>query len=389
MPIHINIFNQYYFGFLKKVKDIARNLKHSSSSKDPKDPELLYNKILKAIKNSYASYDTSSNEYHEWFINNEELQNAYEQWSISVKTYKDIETWILDSNVKDSEIYKDISINDIHTVIDKKYTLYYNIAILYIFSHDITDVQLTHIVQLIKNLKEKELFDKEIAEIENENIRNTLQVLMEIQQETLSTTFESSFKELEETSLGKLAKEIMSDINLDEIQTSLQKEDDILKALSNPDGGLTKLLGSVSQKMISKMASGEIKQETLLQDAMAFSSQIRNMTSGGNNEEGGMGGLGGLGDIGSMLEQFQKMTSGNGNGGLGNIQEMMASMGMGMGAGGNQRQQKNGGHRTQTRIDTSKMNRVIQAKQLRNKLEKKKQQAKMAKENVQTHVEDE
>ena len=386
MPVHINIFNQYYFGFLKKVKDIARNLKHTSTSENPKNPDVTYNKILKAIKNSYASYDTLSNEYHQLFINNEKIQNAYKLWNENVKSNKNIELWVNDNNVKNIEIYKDITLDNILEVIDKKHLVYYNIAIFYIFSQDINDSQLTQIIQLIKNLKDKDVFDKDISQIENENIRTTLQILMEIQQESIVTTFESSFKELEDTSLGKLAKEIMSDINLEDIQSSLEKENDLMKALSNPEGGLTKLLGSVSQKMISKMASGEIKQETLLKEAMTFSSQLKNLVPNEDVNQQGM--FNGLGDIGSMLEQFQKMT--NGGDGMGNIHEMMNAMGMGgMGGMGNQRQHKPNGNRSHTRIDNNKLNRVIQAKQLRSKLEKKKQRDKSAKENVQTHVEDE
>jgi len=381
MTVSINIFNQYYFGFLKKVKDIARDLKHSSTSENPKNPDFVYNKILKAIKNKYASYDTLSNSYHEWFINNKELQDAYLLWISDVKTSKDIESWLNNSNIKDIELYESIKVGDILDIFDKKHIVYYNIAILYIFSQEIVDTQLSQIIQLIKNLKDKDVFDKDISTIENDNIKQTLQVLMEIQQESLVTTFESSFKELEQTSLGKLAKEIMTDINLDEIQSSLQQENDIMKALSNPEGGLSKLLGSVSQKMISKMASGEIKQETLLKEAMTFSSQLKNLVPDTNQQ----GMFNGLGDIGSMLEQFQKMTNDGQGGDLNNIQSMLSAMGMNN-RGQNQRQ---GNNRSHTRVDNNKLNRVIQAKQLRSKLEKKKQRENSTKENVQTHVEDE
>jgi len=418
MPVRIHIFNQYYFAFLKKIKDIARDLKHKNSTlseSEYKNPDLLHNKVLKAIKNTYASYDTSSNEYHEWFINNEELQNAFEVWSNTVKTSQDVDTWI--SSVK-ADFYKDISIENISSLVDNKRSVYYNIAILYIFSHDISDTELPQIVELIKNLKDKEVFEKDIESVENTTIRTTLQVLMEVQQESVGSSMESSFKELEETSLGKLAKDIMTDINLDEIQSSLGKDGDIFKALSNPDGGLSKLLGTVSQKMISKMASGEIKQETLLQDALAFSSQLKNMAPKNKDGSdasgaGGLGGLGDLGDIGSMLEQFQKMAGamggmggaggsagGGSGGGLGGLQEMMAAMGMGGmagmagmgGVGGAPKQQGRGiggGGGGQTRVDANSMNRLIKTKQLRNKLAKKKQQEKSSKENVQTVVEDE
>lgn len=370
MTVHISIFNQYYFGFLKKVKDIARSLKHSSTNENPKNPDLVYNKVLKAIKNSYLSYDTLSNEYHSWFTNNELLQKAYKSWLVDVKTSKDVEVWINNPEVQSVELYNSISIADILSFIDKKHLLYYHIAILFIFSQEINDTQLQKIIELIKNLKDKDVFDKDISQIENENIRLILQVVFEIQQESLITTFESSFKQLEETSLGKLAKEIMTDINLDEIQSSLQQENDIMKALSNPEGGLSKLLGSVSQKMISKMASGEIKQETLLQEAMTFSSQLKNLVPEDTNQQGMFNGLG---DIGSMLDQFQKMTNNGAGGDIGNIQDMLSAMGMGNGP---KKHNNRTNARGQTRVDSSKLSRAIQAKQLRHKLEKRKQKEK-------------
>jgi hypothetical protein len=48
----------------------------------------------------------------------------------------------------------------------------------------------------------------------------------------------------------------------------------------------------------------------------------------------------------------------------------------------------NNGRKTQTRTDSSAMARTIKAKQLRNKLEKRKQQMKSSKENDETHIEE-
>jgi hypothetical protein len=360
-----NIFNQYYFGLLKKVKDRAREIKHSEVGKNP---NATYAKILKAIKTNYASYDTLSDEYRIYFI---EKTNIFNEWTNFTELEECIK-WLKSEIVQNTEVYKGITVQSLLDVSKESHIQYY-LGILYLFSKDINENELSALVECIKNLKQKESIAGDIQTIENEEFQKIVQVLHIIQRQSESVNIESSFKQLEGTTLGKLAKEIMSDINIDEIQKSLENEGDIFKALSNPDGGITKLLGSVSQKMIAKMASGELKQETLLQEAMQFSSQLQNIipNSGGENKGGNpFDGLSGLGDIGNMMQQFQKMTGG---GGMDDIREMMSSLGIG---------KKPAGARHQ--VDKSGMNRGAIARQLRRKLERKKQ-----KENIQTHVEDE
>ena len=383
MSVHINVFNQYYFSFLKKVKDIAREIKHKYLAKNP---EANYSKILKAIKSHYASYDTTSEQYYERFVNiSSEL---YKSWlNNEIKTIEDFESWFKQANNLETEIYEDISLDLIHSIMpdDKKTVLYYNVVIFFIFSQKLHDEQTALIIESIKNITSNdEEYNKGLEKIESEYIRTSLQILRLVHNDTVKNSVESSLKKLEETSLGKLAKEIMSDINLDEMQ-SMFKEDDMLKSLGNSDGGLQKLLGSVSQKMISKLASGEIKQETLLQDAIQFSSQIKNIipsdgTPGGNQ-------------MNEMFEQLQKLTggmggdSGGGSGGLGalgNLQKMMEAFNLGgEGEGFNIGKGNLGGGRgvnknSKTRLDSNEMNRKIKIKQLRNKLEAK----KAAKENM-------
>jgi len=388
MTIRTQIFNQYYFSFLKKIKDIAREIKHT---KETKDPETDYYKILKAIKTHYASYDTSSDLYIDKFINNT-CAVARENLFNSVNEYKDLAAWIENKEIQQCELYEDILLKDIYSLVKEKDILYYNVAIFFLFSQDINDNQFQHIVEYIKNIKNKDasVCEKILVLVEDSNTRTLLKILQESHNVAMTSSVETSFKQLEETSLGKLAKEIMNDINLEEFQSSIQKEEDIFKSLGNPNGGLTKLLSSVSQKMISKLASGEIKQETLLQDAMAFSSQLNNVIPGTSSGEGEGGGMAG---IGAMFEQLQKMTGGIGGapggmgGGLGNLQEMMSALG-GMGTMPIPPPVGNNPRKTQTRVDSSSMARNIKAKQLRSKLEKKKQQLKSSKENVQTHIEE-
>jgi hypothetical protein len=186
-------------------------------------------------------------------------------------------------------------------------------------------------------------------------------------------------QQLETTSLGKLAKEIMGDIDVNEVQSSISGGGNILESLTNPDGGLSKLLGTVSQKMMSKMSSGELNQETLLQDALKFSSQLQNMIPKGSNGKGG----GGFGDIASMMSKVgdlaNMMNSGkkDGNdsdsnsddddGGGFNFSKMASMLGS-MGDNGKKQKQ------SRPVINKPELSRVAKAKQLRKKLERKKRE---------------
>jgi hypothetical protein len=193
---------------------------------------------------------------------------------------------------------------------------------------------------------------------------------------------------IENTSLGKLAKEILDEVNVEDIQSSLG-DGDIMKALANPDGGLMKLLGTVSQKMMSKMTSGELKQETLLTEAMQFATQL----GGAVPPE--------LKNLGNLASMFNK---GSGMDALNNIfnakksddsdsdeeggfnMDMITSLMKNMMAGGGPA--PSAGSRGKTKVNANAMNsqirRTVMANQMKRKLEKKKAEAK---ENVPGHVE--
>jgi hypothetical protein len=172
-----------------------------------------------------------------------------------------------------------------------------------------------------------------------------------------------NISEIENTSLGKLAKEILEEVDVDELQNSIGNGD-IMSALANPDGGFVKLLGTVSQKMISKMSTGEIKQENLLQDAMKLATQF-----------GGASGLGPLTDIASMFAGGASGSGGDDGFDISNITKMMSSM---MGGGGSKSQRM--------RPNTDKLKRMSKARDMRTKLEKRRKET--VKENVTVHVED-
>jgi len=162
------------------------------------------------------------------------------------------------------------------------------------------DIVIDDVMNILKEVSSKDFEDK-IKDIGNDNVVSNLKKLNKIHSNQTNSIFDNELKELEGTSLGKLAKDIMGDLNINEIQESLSGGDNIMETLQNPDNNISKMISSVSTKMLSKIASGELKQENLLNDAMMLATKLPNMIPGG------MGGLGGLGDLGKMFSQFQNM----------------------------------------------------------------------------------
>ena len=376
----LHVFNQYYFDLLKKLKDCARSNK-----------SVVGRATLKAIKDNYGSYDKGSGQYRDAFIDGSaEAREAWLVASADAATRKD---WLATPVTENTHIFTGVSFKDAVKVLKNSKTVLHYFALLCIFGQsDLADDEVSTLVALLKGLKDHEAFATSVTALECSDItKANLAFIVALQRENLEQAHDAvsdTMKDLESTSLGKLAKEIMSDVNVEELHQSISGEGDILKALSNPDGGLAKLMSTVSQKMISKMASGEIQQETLLQDAIKFSSQLQNMMPGGGAGAAGAG----LGDLGAMMSQVQNLASmmGSGDGGdggidLSKIMEMMGGLGGG-GRGGTRHHAPTG---TRSAADSATMSRVAKAKQMRRKLEKRRQAAAATapKENVTAHVE--
>lgn len=363
----ITIFNSYYFNFLRKLKDIAKPLR---------DNNVDANIIYKTVKTNYPSYEKSSNEYKNWFTENSNIKELFSKINDTELNYSEMIKLLDSDNIKNSLIYKDVSVDNIRKILNKDQILLHFCAVFLIFSeNDYEEEVINDIMNVINNVKKEEDFKQNIEKIKLERVKLLLKYIY-LFNEQVSNDANLSIKELEDTSLGKLAKEIMSEINIDEIQSSLNSPDgegavDILSSLANPDSGITKLLSTVSQKMISKISSGEINQGDLLQDAMKFSSKL-----------GSSGIMPGLGNMGNMLNMMQKMSGNHGQSGndsdddieMSSLQNIMKNMVENM---GNNKQKVGGNNaRTETRIDSNKMNRLIKQKQLRKKLEEKKRKNK-------------
>jgi len=176
-------------------------------------------------------------------------------------------------------------------------------------------------------------------------------------------------KSIEDTSLGRLAKEILADVDIEKLQKSMGENGDVLKAIGDPNSGFSDLISNVSSKMASKMANGELKQENLLQDAMKFASLMPGMFGGaGAAAGGGAGAAGGrnqnMPDMSQMMNMMNMMMSAGGSDDknndvpdFGNLFKNMA----------NKQQQKG----TKTTLNENQIKKLAKIKQLRSKLHKK------------------
>ena len=112
---------------------------------------------------------------------------------------------------------------------------------------------------------------------------------------------------IEKSSIAKLAKEISEEIdakeflNLNEDMKNMSNPMEMMNSLFSGDNsnGIGKLMGAVSEKLKSKMDSGEIDNETLLKDATSM-----------------LGNLGGLGgdnknrpDLSNIMQMAQNLSS--------------------------------------------------------------------------------
>jgi hypothetical protein len=370
------VFNQYYFDLLKKVRDISRNNRKSDAC----------SVVRHAIKDNYSSYDKLSDEHIAYFT--EVTQEICEGWSANVATIDDAKSWLELEETSKVEIYKGISIGTIDSVLKSRKTLYHYFTLMVMFSKGgLSEQEVSSILARLKSMAtvtDFDEFEKSFDDIESDATKAHMKFLLLLKRNSKSVTdttpvesgetsyVQETLQGLESTSLGKLAKEIMDDIDVSQLQKNISDDGNIFKAFADPEGGLCKILGTVSQKMISKLASGEIKQDTLLQDALQFSSTLNTMLPPGAS--GGLGGLGDLGGIMSQMGELSKMMGSFGDGGGGGdgnpfdmskLSSLMSAFGGG-GGGASKRSD------TRTSFNTSEMSRVAKAKQMRRKLEKRK-----------------
>ena len=350
-PVHV--FNQYYWDFLKKVKDIARDQKYKGDDTNARN-------VLREIKRSYLSFDRTSEEHVEHF--RKCIVPAWASFAEDKVTMEAWDDWYTDATICNLEVYKGITVDMILSLFRTKDTVLYYFMLFSIFSDEsLTDEQCSAVLQVLR--KNVGVTDAEFANIDNAKIQAIVRLmhLIASQSHREDNQEPNIMSELEKTSLGKLAKEIMDEVNVDEIQKSIGDDGDIMKAFADPNAGFSKLIGTVSQKMMSKIASGELTQDTLLSEAMKLTQILPGF--GGGASKGGSGA-----SMGSMMSQMANLFGGGGDIDISSVMKTMMGGGAPKGS--------------KATINQAAVNRTAKAKQLRRKLE----QRRKTKENIETHV---
>lgn len=349
------IFNQYYIDLLKKIKVISKKYKNKSKTAQ---------KILKIIKEHYMTLDKASDEYLT-FIKEKVSDDVWESYLKLENDENDtMNDWFKDN--ADVEFFKDITIGDLTKVLRDNYLCHHYCSVFYIFKDELTDETSETIVKILQTINNKDLLET----IENKNHKKIIIRLEELRNKSIKEKAGIDMNSIEETSLGKLAKEILEDIDISKLKDSIGDDGDVLKAISDPNSGFADLLTNVSKKMATKISSGEIKQENLLQDAMKFATMMPGMFSQGGAAKGGNNAN--MPDMSSMMSMMGSMMGGMNNNDMNSFMKEMA--------GGNKKGGKKGG---KSQFDSNKLNKMKKAAQMREKLRKQKEESEVeTQENV-------
>jgi hypothetical protein len=288
------VFNQYYIDLLKRLKSTSKKYKESNELQKIE----LGRKILKSIRENYITLDKSSDEYVK-YVNTlpEEFWKSY----LSIEDLDTADAWFSKDDIKIVELYDKITIEMVYDILKDDYLCHHFITVFYIFKHELDSEALTTVVKVLQGTDQ----DINIDNITDENHKKLLQRLQDMRLKKIKDKTNVDMKGIEDTTLGKLAKEILQDVDVEKIQKSINEKGDVLKAIGDPDSGFTELITSVSRKMANKISSGELKQDTLLQDAVKFASVMPGLF--GNNTAGSSDKPSGMPDMANMMNMMSSM----------------------------------------------------------------------------------
>jgi hypothetical protein len=347
------IFNQYYIDLIKRIKTSAKNMRESDDS----DDHAFGKSTLKAIKDNYITLDKSSDEY---IIYVKTIPEDFWASYINIDDIDAANDWFLADDVKDVCIYKNISVSSIRKLVKDDYLCHHFFSVFYLFMNELSDDDVKLYLSVLQDTKNEVGTDS----ITKEEHKKVIERLNELKAKKTNKTNDATgaanaagidMSQMEGTMLGKLAKEIMEDVDVEKLQKSIGENGDILKAIGDPDSGFSELISNVSRKMANKISTGELKQENLLQDAIKFASAMPGGLFGGANAAGGAGGAsngakgggssggGAQPDMASMMNMMSSMM--NNKEGMDMFKNMMGNMnnqkGGGGGSGGGSRQSVN------------------------------------------------
>ena len=197
-------------------------------------------------------------------------------------------------------LFRDISLISVMKIVKEDAVVHQYLLTLSIFKDpELSDEDVKNIVEKLKGI------DDDIQTPDRHE-----KIIKMIMNSQMKSTGGFTMDDIKGTQIGDLANDIMNDLDLDKIKENVKKEGDVFKALSDSENGIGNILGSVSQKMASKISSGELKQDKLIQEALGLAGKMPQF--GGNSEGGG----GGTPDIANIMKMMNSMM---GQGGMPNM----------------------------------------------------------------------
>jgi len=303
------LFNTYSFDLLKRCKTVA---------KAEKDTSREARVLLRAIKKHYRTYDAASPEHLErWRAACGGLAEAY----LAPDAPPD---FLAAEDALAAEWYKDVPFSAIAALQPNLYNQHQYWTIFGLLCRP--EVDGAAAVACMRLIGDAPAYQAALAALEPAAVREPLQRLVAVYDATQAEAASSSAPDLgilEDTSLGRLAKEIIEDPSVRELSEGLKGSASLTDMLADGGGNLGKLMSTVSQKMLAKLANGELRQETLLADAVKFAGKLQGMLPGG-----------GAGPLGGMMKDLLGGGGGGGGGGGLDIAGLMGMLGGLGGAGG-------------------------------------------------------
>jgi len=326
---------------------------------DDKGDDYAFGKgVLKTIKENYITLDKSSDEY---LLYVKTISADFWSSYINLEEINSTNDWFLSDEVKDVCIYKNISVSSIRKLLNDDYLCHHFFSVFYLFMDELCDDDVKMYVSVLQDAKNEIGLDN----ITNELHKKVIERLNELKTKKNNNTGGIDMSQMEDTMLGKLAKEILEDVDVEKLQKSIGDNGDILKAIGDPDSGFSELISNVSRKMANKISTGELKQENLLQDAIKFAATMPGLFGAANNQSGARntGGAGGESrknepDMASMMNMMSSMM--NNKEGMDMFKNMM----------GNMNNQKGGTRQT---VNKSALKKLATVNKLKSKLAKRRE----------------
>lgn len=265
----IKIFNKFFSGFLRDVKEI-------------------HEEVRGLVKSTYQVVDKSSDEYYLFFKDNVMSQKS----AMLGRNFEsdDLLAMLVCQKMSFGEIIKYCDASQRNMVLN-----YIFVMMLFAYVSDLEENQDIVLDQAVKMLSlvqkgDIESFDNERDDVMDDDLGVILDAIKEyggktrVEAEKASVEASSHdgnfdpmgfFDKLNNSKIADLAKEISKDIDVSNLKA--ENPDDILKNLFNPAGdGNGNVLGNIIQKVSStlndKISNGELRHEDLLGEAMSMMS---------------------------------------------------------------------------------------------------------------------